>query len=151
MGVLYSPKGLTRIILPCDSKQEVLAKISIESSGIKDDRPDSKEDLPNRLQRYFAGEPVDFLDKLDLNDATSFQKSVWKATQTVPYGETRSYAWVASKINCNSARAVGQALGKNPVPIVVPCHRIINSNGKLGGFGGGLEIKENLLDLEKTR
>ena len=151
MGVEYSPKGLTRVILPCGSKEEVLVKAGIKSSSIENDGPDSGEDLPHRLQRYFAGEPVDFPDKLDFAWATLFQKSVWKATQTVPFGETRSYAWVAGKINCNSARAVGQALGKNPVPIVVPCHRIINSNGKLGGFGGGLEIKENLLDLEKTR
>jgi methylated-DNA-[protein]-cysteine S-methyltransferase len=74
---------------------------------------------------------------------------VWEITRLIPYGETRSYAWVAEQIGQPRAvRAVGQALGKNPLPIIIPCHRVITSNGKLGGFGGGLEMKKRLLSLE---
>ena len=91
------------------------------------------------------------IDKLDLDNATAFQRRVWRATQTIPYGQTRSYAWVADQINCNSARAIGQALSKNPIPIIIPCHRVIKSDGSLGGFSAGLGLKEVLLDLETTR
>ncbi len=80
---------------------------------------------------------------------TQFQKAVWRATAGIPYGETRSYAWVAKRIgNPRAVRAVGQALGANPVPIIIPCHRVIGSSGKLCGFAGGLALKQRLLELE---
>ncbi|GAI87660.1 unnamed protein product, partial [marine sediment metagenome] len=73
----------------------------------------------------------------------------WEETRLIPYGETRSYAWVAKQVGKpKAARAVGQAMGSNPLPIIIPCHRVITSNGKLGGFGGGLEMKRQLLSLE---
>ena len=151
MGATYSSKGLTKVILPCDSREKVLAKARVRIAGIENGENTLEGDLPYRLKLYLAGEPVDFVDKLDLDGATAFQKSVWNATQTIPYGETRSYGWVACKIKCNSARAVGQALGKNPLPIIIPCHRVIGSSGKLVGFGAGLKMKEHLLNLERTR
>ncbi len=81
---------------------------------------------------------------------TRFQKAVWRATAGISYGETRSYAWVAKKIgNPRAVRAVGQALGANPVPIIIPCHRVIGSSGKLCGFADGLGMKKMLLELEK--
>ncbi|MCK4262862.1 MAG: MGMT family protein, partial [Dehalococcoidia bacterium] len=81
--------------------------------------------------------------------ASPFQRSVWDVCQSIPYGETRSYAWVAGKLGLpRAARAVGQALARNPVPIIVPCHRVIGSDGELVGFGGGMDLKRLLLRIE---
>ena len=92
---------------------------------------------------------MDFPDKLDLARATRFQQDVWQITRTIPYGETRSYAWVAGQLGLPMAvRAVGQALARNPLPIIIPCHRVVGSHGGLGGFRGGLEMKRHLLNLE---
>ncbi len=104
-----------------------------------------------RLRAYFTGRKVEFPDTLDLSVATDFQREVWDATRLIPYGETRSYTWVAEQIKKPRAvRAVGQALGRNPLPVIVPCHRVLTSNGGLGGFSGGLEMKRFLLRLEAT-
>lgn len=111
--------------------------------------PQFFEDLAERLRAYYAGRKVDFPDELDLSTATIFQREVWEATKLIPYGETRSYKWVAEQIaKPKAVRAVGQALGKNPLPVIVPCHRVLASKGGLGGFGGGLEMKRFLLQLE---
>jgi len=102
-----------------------------------------------QLDEYYAKKRTKFDLPLSLH-GTEFQKSVWKALQTVKYGETASYKDIAVKIgNPKAVRAVGMANNKNPVSIVVPCHRIIGSNGSLVGYGGGLPMKEYLLDLEK--
>ena len=104
-----------------------------------------------RLKVYFSGHRITFPDKFDLSQATHFQREVWEKTRFIPYGETKSYAWVAEQIKKPRAvRAVGQALGKNPLPIIVPCHRVVASGGKLGGFGGGVEMKRYLLSLEAS-
>jgi len=108
--------------------------------------PQRFQDLAERLRAYYAGHKVDFPDELDLSTATSFQREVWEATRLIPYGETRSYKWVAAKPK--AVRAVGQALGKNPLPVIIPCHRVLASNGGLGGFGGGLDTKRFLLQME---
>jgi methylated-DNA-[protein]-cysteine S-methyltransferase len=103
------------------------------------------------LQAYFAGDRTFFDFPIDTRYYTTFQKAVWKATSTIPFGETRSYAWIARAIqNPKSVRAVGQALGANPLPIIIPCHRVVNSSGALGGFGGGLMMKKKLLALETS-
>ncbi len=86
---------------------------------------------------------------LDLRAGTSFQRQVWRALRSIPFGQTRSYLQVAQSIGQpQSARPVGQACGKNPIPIFVPCHRVISANGRLGGFSSGLHIKEALLAIE---
>jgi methylated-DNA-[protein]-cysteine S-methyltransferase len=104
-----------------------------------------------QLRAYFEAE----LQTFDLPLApqgTDFQKSVWNALLTIPYGETRSYLQIAHGIGTPKAvRAVGAANGQNPIPIVIPCHRVIGSNGKLTGFGGGLPLKRQLLDLESSQ
>ncbi len=103
----------------------------------------------DELRRYFAGEHLDFACPLDLY-GTPFQLEVWRALCRIPYGETRSYAQIAQAIGRPLAvRAVGAANGANPVGIIVPCHRVIGSNGSLTGYGGGLPMKEWLLALEK--
>lgn len=90
-----------------------------------------------------------FMTKLDLNNLTSFQKKVLEVVKTIPYGETRTYRWVAERIgNPKAARAVGQALKRNPYPEVIPCHRVICSNGKLGGYSKGIQKKKLLLKKE---
>jgi methylated-DNA-[protein]-cysteine S-methyltransferase len=108
-------------------------------------------DLTEKFQDYYSGKENSFSVELDFSNASAFQKQVWEAARLIPYGETRSYGWVARQIGKpKAARAVGQALGKNPFLIVVPCHRVIAGDGTLGGFGGGLEMKKTLLELEKA-
>lgn len=108
------------------------------------------KEAAKQLKEYFEGKRKEF--ELPLSPSgTEFQQSVWKALQTIPYGETWSYKQVAEKIgNPKASRAVGMANNKNPISIFIPCHRVIGSNGKLVGYGGGLAIKEYLLDLEKV-
>jgi len=103
-----------------------------------------------QLDEYFAGTRHTF--ELDIEpDATPFQESVLAALKDIPYGETRSYRDIAVKVgNPRAVRAVGSANGNNPIPIVIPCHRVIGSNGSLTGFGGGLDAKRFLLDLERS-
>ena len=114
----------------------------------RDDAPFAE--AVGQLRAYFAGELTEF----DLHMAprgTAFQLAVWQALQRIPYGETRSYGELARTIGRPKAgRAVGAANGSNPLPIVVPCHRVIGSTGKLTGFGGGLDTKAALLTLERA-
>lgn len=101
-----------------------------------------------QLRAYFAGHIQEF-DLALVPDGTPFQKSVWGALQEIPYGQTRSYADIARRIGRPRAvRAVGAANGRNPLPIVIPCHRVVGKDGDLTGFGGGLETKRHLLQLE---
>jgi methylated-DNA-[protein]-cysteine S-methyltransferase len=101
-----------------------------------------------QLDEYFAGERTEFDLPLEL-EGTAFQKDVWLALAEIPYGKTISYAELASMVGRPSAfRAVGQANGANPIPIVLPCHRVIASGGGIGGYGGGLDMKRRLLALE---
>lgn len=102
------------------------------------------------LTYYFAGKkPAVTGIKFDFQSGTSFQQSVWKTLYKIPYGQVRSYQWVAERIgNPKSVRAVGQANGKNPISILVPCHRVINKDGSLGGYSGGINIKKKLLKIE---
>jgi len=102
---------------------------------------------------------LDYFDKriplppipVDLGNSSAFQQQVWKELQKIPFGETRSYLQIATSIGKPSAaRAVGQACGRNPVPVIIPCHRVLAGNGKLGGFSSGLHIKKVLLELEQT-
>jgi methylated-DNA-[protein]-cysteine S-methyltransferase len=101
-----------------------------------------------QLTEYFAGKRQDFKVALDMR-GTPFQRNVWEALLAIPFGETRSYGQLARQLgNPNATRAVGAANGRNPISIIVPCHRVIGSSGKLTGFAGGLETKAHLLDLE---
>lgn len=104
-----------------------------------------------QLNAYFAGTRTQFDLDLELM-GTAFQRKVWQALLTIPFGETRSYGEIAEQIGSPTAyRAVGLANGHNPVGIIVPCHRVIGANGSLTGYGGGLDRKKLLLDLEKSR
>ena len=102
------------------------------------------------LDLYFAGGPVDFAEiSVQLTYATDLQQQVWNAIRQIPYGEVRTYQWIANRIGRpKSARSIGNATGANPLSILIPCHRVIRSDGTLGGYGGGIERKRQLLTLE---
>ena len=120
-----------------------------ESSWIEDRAPHGE--IIRQLQAYFAGELEHFNLQL-APEGTPFQLEVWRRLRDIPFGETISYGELAGRIgNPKASRAVGLANGSNPIPIVIPCHRVIGSNGKLTGYGGGLPIKEKLLALEKRQ
>jgi methylated-DNA-[protein]-cysteine S-methyltransferase len=119
----------------------------------KDWGPDDRAfpDVVEQLEAYFARERTDFDLELGL-EGSEFQRRVWQALLTIPYGETRSYGQVAEQIGATgSARAVGLANGRNPIAIVVPCHRVIGASGSLTGYGGGLDRKRSLLELERRQ
>jgi len=105
--------------------------------------------LRNDFLAYFSGRKVSFDYRLDVAGFTPFRKAVWAAMKKIPYGQTRSYRWVAEKVGRPRAfRAVGNACAKNPMVIIVPCHRVVGSDGRLGGFSAGLDLKRALLELE---
>jgi methylated-DNA-[protein]-cysteine S-methyltransferase len=104
----------------------------------------------DELRRYFAGERVALDLPLDLSDLPDFTRRVLRAVARIPYGETRSYGQIArAAARPGAARAVGQAVARNPLALIVPCHRVIGSGGALVGFGGGLDVKRRLLDMER--
>ena len=116
--------------------------------GARDDSHPVLIEAERQLNEYFSGRRREFALELDV-EGTPFQRKVWNALRTIPFGETRSYGDIARQIgNPGAMRAVGAANGRNPVSIVVPCHRVIGSTGKLTGFGGGLDAKARLLALE---
>ena len=148
VGVLASPKGLLATTLPRPSAED--ARLALGRKANEAARsPGRFAGLIERLKAYFHGEKVEFSDELDLSTVTPFRREVWLSAGRIPYGETRSYLWVAGQMGRpEAARAVGQALGRNPLPVIVPCHRVVASDGTLGGFTGGLELKRRLLRLE---
>lgn len=109
-----------------------------------------RDGLVDELRRYFRGEPVTFAGiEVDLSGFTEFERAVYRATRSIPFGKVATYGQIAKAIGRpNAQRAVGQALGKNPTSIVIPCHRVVASDGGLGGFTGGLHWKRKLLRLE---
>ena len=115
---------------------------------IRDDR--KNKNVLNQLKKYLKGDLKRFDCKTDFK-GTPFQKKVWSALAKIPYGQTRSYKEIARAIGYPKAfRAVGNANGRNSIPLIIPCHRVIENNGGLGGFGHGIEVKRRLLDFEKT-
>ena len=100
------------------------------------------------LDDYFAGKRPCNVPRLN-PQGTTFQKRVWQALFTIPYGETLSYGEIAQMVDCRSAQAVGQAVGANPIALIIPCHRVIAAHGKIGGYEYGIEIKKRLLELEQ--
>ena len=147
IGALRSSTGLRRLTLPQPSRNKALEALHLVEEA--QEAPELFGDLIRLLEKYFSGQKTDFPIELDLTKFTPFQRRVWEATKCIPWGETGSYAWVAKRARSpRGARAVGQALGKNPIPIIIPCHRVLTSGGKLGGFTGGLKVKEYLLKLE---
>ena len=151
IGISFSPIGLKRLTLPCKSQRDAEIQLHVKP-GVNTSVSHVIDDIEKQLNEYFNGRLTMFQCDLDLTVGTSFQHDVWEKAMSIPYGEIRSYGWLANEIGKIGAnRAVGQALAKNPVPIIVPCHRVIYSGGELGGFGGRANIREfkrKLLILE---
>ncbi|MEW6599938.1 MAG: methylated-DNA--[protein]-cysteine S-methyltransferase [Nitrospirota bacterium] len=107
------------------------------------------EGFLKELTGYFSGATGVFKQQIKFLTGTEFERKVWAALAEIPFGETRSYKWVAEKTgNSAAVRAVGRALSKNPVPIVIPCHRVIESDGSIGGYSSGVDVKRRLLEME---
>ena len=100
------------------------------------------------LDDYFAGKRPSVVPRLDPH-GTPFQRRVWQSLFTIFYGQTKTYGQIAEMVGCRSARAVGQAIGRNPIALIIPCHRVLGANGSLGGYAYGIDRKKQLLDLEK--
>ena len=146
LKLVASDKGLAAILWENDNPRRVrLAPLS------EDKNHPVLLEAERQLKDYFSGKRKSFSVKLDFK-GTEFQKRVWGALLTIPFGETRSYGQIARQIrNPKAVRAVGAANGKNPISIIAPCHRVIGSTGKLTGFAGGLEVKARLLALGRRR
>ncbi len=150
VGISSSINGITGVILPRETRQEVVDLIGEASSEADSLGISHLKEAASRLAKFFRGRDVKFPDKLDYSGATELQRKVWEETRRIPYGKTSTYGQIARKIGCRSPRAVGQALGRNPFPVIIPCHRVIGSDGRLVGFGGGLKLKKQMLEMEKS-
>ena len=146
LKLVASEKGLVAILWENDDPRRVVLDDLRD-----DDRHPILVETVRQLKEYFEGKRQDFSIPLDIR-GTPFQKSVWEALLAIPFGETRSYGQLAKQLGRPRAmRAIGGANGRNPLSIVVPCHRVIGSSGKLTGFAGGLEAKAQLLKIESQR
>jgi methylated-DNA-[protein]-cysteine S-methyltransferase len=150
VGVAVSDQGLVATTLPQPAEAEALNQLP-ESSGPIRNQPQGLDApaLLVKLRRYFEGEPVTFDEPLDPIIGTQFQRRVWALTRNIPRGQTRTYGQLARMAGSpGAARAVGQAMARNPWPIIVPCHRVLGSDGSLTGFGGGVDMKHRMLQME---
>ena len=155
VGAAASERGLRRTTLPQESPDECAALLDGYIQGADQD-PGRLSGLADLLCRYFDGTVVDFASQpIDVADAPAFQRAAWSACMTIPYGQTRPYKWLAAQAGRPKApRAAGQSMARNRLPLVVPCHRVVASNGGLHGFGRGasqLDLKQRLLDLEAPK
>ncbi len=149
IGIALSPQGLLALTLP-EPDQEAALRPLLKRWGDDAQRDDvALSDLREKLCRYFDGQPVSFDEPLDMSGATDFQRRVWEATRRIPRGQTLTYAEIARQVGSpGAARAVGQAMARNPWPVIVPCHRVVGHDGRLTGFGGGLAMKQRMLEME---
>ncbi|KPJ59624.1 MAG: hypothetical protein AMJ46_10425 [Latescibacteria bacterium DG_63] len=145
-----SPKGLSFLLLRFFSQRRALQELRKVKGAklVRDDK--ALRRFAAQLGKYLDGQKVSFDVDLDLSLGTPFQQSVWRLTRKIPYGKLVSYKKLAEQYgNPLCARAVGNALGANPVPIVIPCHRVIRSDRSLGGYSGGVKWKKRLIALEQ--
>ena len=144
-----TPRGIVTIGLPNLPTDEILERLSSRISPRVLEAPARFDEARRELDLYFDGRLREFDLPLDWQLTTGFRRKVLRATALIPYGQTRNYTEMAQRAgNERAQRAAGSALGSNPIPIVVPCHRVLRTGGALGGYGGGLELKQALLELE---
>ena len=149
-----SSKGIRYATLPAPGPDVAVAELEdAMRRPLPEHEPGAFEDYERQLAEYFSGERASCDVELDLEGASVFFRRAWDACRSIPPGETRSYEWLAASAgNVRAARGAGQAMARNRVPIVVPCHRVIGKDGGLHGFGGaGLPLKARLLQLEAAR
>lgn len=149
VGVARSPRGLLTLTLPRPDREAALRPLMDRwGDGARQDDV-AMSDLQEKLCRFFDGQPVAFDEPLDMSGATDFQRRVWEVVRRIPRGQTMTYGQVARRAGSpRAARAVGQAMARNPWPVIVPCHRVVGHGGRLTGFGGGLTMKRRLLEME---
>lgn len=141
IGICCDNNGITNVFLPGEPEPEAENIFETELH----------REAGRQLKEYFSGKLKNFTLPL-FPSGTDFQKRVWKSLLLIPYGETRSYKQIAEMTGCpRGFRAVGMANNRNPIPIFIPCHRVIGANGALVGYGGGLDLKKKLLGLERER
>ncbi|HEY4779734.1 MAG TPA: methylated-DNA--[protein]-cysteine S-methyltransferase [Solirubrobacterales bacterium] len=144
-----TPKGLVRVGLPNQDADELLAELATRVSPRVLEAPAQLDAARRELDLYFEGKLTEFDLPLDWQLSRDFRRRVLRAIARIPYGETRNYTQMATSAgNERAVRAAGTACGTNPIPLVVPCHRVLRSGGALGGYGGGLDRKQFLLELE---
>jgi methylated-DNA-[protein]-cysteine S-methyltransferase len=144
-----TPRGLVRVGLPNQDDDELLADLAARVSPRVLEAPAELDEARRELDLYFSGKLDRFDLPLDYQLSSGFRLRVLHAISRIPYGQTRSYTEMATEAgNERAVRAAGTACGSNPIPLVVPCHRVLRSGGALGGYGGGLPMKQGLLELE---
>ena len=151
VGMAWSAQGLVGTTLPRATEAE--AATGLPAASDREPAAAAGLDvalLADKMRRYFEGEAVAFDEPLDPSIGTEFQKRVWAITQAIPRGQTRTYGQVARQAGSTvgAARAVGQAMARNPWPVIVPCHRVVGHDGRLTGFGGGVHMKQQMLNME---
>jgi methylated-DNA-[protein]-cysteine S-methyltransferase len=152
VGELYvalTPKGLARVAFASEDRDDVLAELAERLSPRILESRRATDEIRRELAEYFEGRRTRFEVPVDRRLIRGIARDVLRVTSRIPFGRTATYTEVADRIGRpRAARAVGNALGSNPIPIVIPCHRVLRSGGALGGYGGGVERKQLLLDLE---
>ncbi|MBI5639092.1 MAG: methylated-DNA--[protein]-cysteine S-methyltransferase [Nitrospirae bacterium] len=144
--VLESPIGRIYLVFSSDSLTDVSFN---RPAGIARKKSAASSFVKKELMEYLEGHRLEFTCKTIFIEGTEFERGVWEALREIPYGETRSYKWLAERTgHPHASRAVGNALGKNPIPIIFPCHRVIESDGSIGGYSLGIDIKGRLLKIE---
>ena len=153
VGIAWSERGLVALSLPQATEAEAMGQLPAGGESALATTPGlDVAALVEKLQAYFDGEAVDFDEPLDSTIGTEFQQRVWAITRDIPRGQTRTYGQIARQAGSpGAARAVGQSMARNPWPIVVPCHRVLGSDGSLTGFGGGVDMKRRMLEMEGAR
>jgi methylated-DNA-[protein]-cysteine S-methyltransferase len=142
-------RGLVRVGLPNQDPDELLADLAARVSPRVLEAPTELDEVRRELDLYFAGELDHFDLPLDWRLSSGFRQRVLRAIDRIPYGQSRTYTEMARRAgNERAVRAAGSACGSNPIPLVVPCHRVLRTSGALGGYGGGLPMKQALLELE---
>jgi len=150
-GVVASQGAVKRVFLAEPEREGVLAAVSKQFPGSRADAEACREAVEFLVRYFQEGVAARPPANLDPGPATAFQRRVWDLAGSIPFGQVRTYAWLAGRIGCRgAARAVGTALGRNPLPLIVPCHRVVCSNGHPGGFSatGGTALKRRLLEHE---
>lgn len=150
IAVAANAAGLTAVTLPQPSEADALALLQSLAGQTDPDTENRLQATTERLRRYYAGEDVQFDETLDMSRGSEFQQQVWLATRQVPRGVMTTYGALAASVGAGpaSARSVGRCMATNPWPPIVPCHRVLGKDGSLTGFGGGIETKRRMLEME---